>query len=140
MQYGFTTNLKNDILNNYFVKEESSENPIYVGLLLGEGQPDEVLVELVIDTDGTVGTHYQRAPVHFSLANNGYVANTSDIIFNQAAIDWTSNTKKIVAVGIYDGNTVEDNCLAVLPLSDKEDVLGGQTFTLNPQAVRIQLV
>lgn len=138
MQYGFTTKIKNNILNSIFSNNDIfEEKPLYVGLLVNEGQPDEVPVELSIsEVSG-----YSRAPITFSNAYNGIIENNSQVLFPTAKTDWTVNNEKIFAIGIFDsaeGDFV-DSCLVYLPLSEQESILIGETFSLNPNSIKLQL-
>lgn len=136
MQYGFTVKLKNKILNTFLHSSEQYQQ-LYVGLFVDEGQPDEVPVELVFsDTTG-----YQRAEVTFGTAHDGIIENVTGIEFPTAKSDWTSSSNKIYAIGIFDSpnGTISDSCLIYLPLSQSEEILTGEKFVLNVNAIRLQL-
>ena len=122
MQYGFTTQFKNEILKT---------------LMIDEGQPSEVPVELPLDPT----TGYARAEIIFSEPNNGIIQNSNQVMFNQAITNWTSDSRKIYAIGIFNSPSEDfaDSCLIFLPLSELEEVLAGETFSLNPNSIRLQL-
>lgn len=136
MQYGFTISLKNQILDDIFYN--SGQDPLYVGLFISEGQPDEVPVELPIDP---TSTGYERAEVFFNQAHDGIIENNNSIEFPVAKTNWTNSAEKIFAIGIFKTPTgdIADNCLVYLPLSESEEVLIGETFVLNPNSIRLQL-
>ena len=136
MQYGFTIRLKNKILNTFLHSEEQPGN-LYVGLFINEGQPDEVPVELAFSEL----TGYQRAKVTFGNAHDGIIENITSVDFPVAKADWTTDSNKIFAIGIFDSETgdIADSCLIYLPLSESEEVLVGEQFVLNINAIRLQL-
>lgn len=138
MQYGFTINLKNKILNEFLYNNDDFENkPLYVGLFISEGQPSEVPVELLIsDTTG-----YRRAEAKFGQAHDGIIENVAEVEFPTAKTDWTSSAEKIFAIGIFDSidGDIADSCIIYLPLSESEEVLVGEKFVLNPNSIRLQL-
>lgn len=138
MQYGFTINLKNQILDQFLYNNDTFDTkPLYVGLFISEGQPSEVPVELPIsDTTG-----YARAEIRFGQAHDGIIENFAEVDFPTAKTNWTSSAEKIFAIGIFDSvdGDIADSCLIYLPLSESEEVLIGEKFVLNPNSIRLQL-
>ncbi len=138
MQYGFTISLKNKILNEFLCNNDLFEDkPLYVGLFINEGQPEEVPVELPISDV----TRYSRAKVKFGPAHDGIIENVAEVSFPTAGTDWTSSAEKIFSIGIFDSanGDIADSCLIYLPLSESEEVLAGEKFVLNPNSIRLQL-
>lgn len=136
MQYGFTINLKNQILDTFLRNDDQSKD-LYVGLFISEGQPSEVPVELPISEV----TGYARATITFGQAHDGIIENVAEVSFPTAKTDWTNSAEKIFAIGIFDSadGDIADSCLVYLPLSESEEVLVGEKFVLNPNSIRLQL-
>lgn len=144
LQNGFTNQLKTEILTQFFSMRED----LYVGLFLSTGQPDEDLIELVI---GTGIGDYTRKQIHFGVPNGNMVANNQPITWNTASYDWTHDNYAITHIGVFDNDGSEidttgpnsnmyNGLLVCLPLSKKETVKTGNTFVLNTDTVRLQLV
>lgn len=152
METGFTPYLKNSIMNFFFGGDNDGSVsakmpcPLYVGLFV---EQDAAIgpVELIIGSCG-----YERAPVTFGmLAQNGTIKNTEPVTFNKAdGSDWASGMEKLTHIGIFtshkegeDTNYVSDEndtMIAFLPLASEEQVHEGETFQLNPEAIKIQLI
>lgn len=144
MKIGFTDQLKMDILSHYF----TDNTELYVGLFVNTGQVDNDPVELVI---GTGAGDYTRKQVSFGVPNGALISNNQPITWNTASYDWTPNNTVITHLGIFDNDgsnmpttgtnpdTLE-GLLVFLPLSQSESVLTGNTFVLNTDAIRLQLV
>lgn len=145
MTPGLTNNTKTNMLKyflNAIPEEVPAPTPVYAGLLIDQGGPEPN--ELIIGTG-----NYNRAPVEFVVVD-GVAKNTSSITFPKASISWTPGTSKITHIAFYtshlDTDTGEyvsddtDSTIAILPLSEAETVEASETFQLNPQAVKIQLL
>lgn len=145
MTPGLTTNTKTNMLKyflNAIPEEVPAPSPVYAGLLIDQGGPEPN--ELIIGTAG-----YTRTPVEF-IVSEGIAKNSSSITFPKATSDWTPGTTKITHIAFYTSHfdmgssswisDDEDSTIAVLPLSEAETVLAGETFQLNPQAVKMQLL
>ena len=150
MEPGFTPYLKNSIMNFFFGGDSDGSVsavmpcPLYVGLFV---EQDAAIgpVELTIGSAG-----YERAPVTFGmLAQNGTIKNTEPVTFNKAdGSDWASGVEKLTHIGIFTSHMEEEGCvsdendamIAFLPLASEEQVHEGETFQLNPEAIKIQLI
>ena len=145
MTPGLTTATKTNMMK-YFLNVEVAgipePTPIFAGLLVDQGGPEPN--ELIIG-DG----NYARASVEFAVVD-GVARNTSSITFPKATNDWTSGTSKITHIAFYMSHYDEDfetwvsdttdSLVAILPLSEAESVKATETFQMNPQAVKMQLI
>lgn len=158
METGFTPYFKNSILNFFFNGDaDSTVQRVF---------PCQLFVGLFVEQDAAVGpvelqvglNGYERAPVTFDdTAMAGVIKNTSPVSFNKAeGADWTSLDERITHIGIFTSHTNEDgelvsdqsledgaaidNMIAFLPLAAEEQVHEGETFQLNPQAIKLQLL
>lgn len=136
------TNMLKYFLNSPDAASVPAPTPVFAGLLIDQGGPEPN--ELIIGTGG-----YDRAPVDFVVVD-GVAKNTTSITFPKATVTWTPGTSKITHIAFftshYDdevGNWVsneDDSTIAILPLSEPESVQASETFQLNPQAVKMQLL
>lgn len=145
MEPGFTPLLKSNIMKYFFnVTPEtvSAPTPLFAGLFVDQGGPESN--ELVIGTGS-----YARAPISF-IESDGVVKNVEAVTFPKSTASWTPNTYRITHLGIFTSHKAEDSeeyisdekdsLIAFLPLAEAEIVEEGQTFQLNPQTVKLQLV
>ena len=147
MTPGLTTSTKDNMLKYFFVYNSAipEPTPVFAGLLVDQGEPEPN--ELIIGNG-----NYNRAPVSFQVVD-GVAKNTDAIIFPKATTNWTSGTSKITHIAFYASHwdpeageagewvsTIEDPVLSVLPLSEPETIQASETFQLNPQAVKMQLL
>jgi len=145
MTPGLTNTTKTNMLK-YFLnatpEEVPAPNPVFAGLLIDQGGPEPN--ELIIGTAG-----YARAPVDFIVVD-GVAKNASSITFPKAISDWTPGTSRITHVAFFSshydvdsGTFISDETdatIAILPLSEAESIQASETFQLNPQAVKMQLL
>lgn len=143
MNYGIQESFMNEVLNDYF--SGKSNYNVYVGLgLSNEGAS--------VNTDDFIepseeGTGYSKQLFKCNTAVNGVTYNASDIIFDTATKDWTTNGRVIDKIGIFNkvitssnGITQENYILwCVLPLNPVETVVAGDTVVLNANSIRLQL-
>ena len=145
MTPGLTNTTKTNMLKyflNSIAEEVPAPSPVYAGLLIDQGGPEPE--ELIIGTGG-----YARAAVEFVVVD-GIAKNSNSITFPKAQTDWTMGTSKITHIAFYtshfdmDSGTwisdTDDSLIAVLPLSEEETIHASETFQLNPQAVKMQLL
>ena len=145
MTPGLTTATKTNMLKytlNAGAGEVPVPTPIFAGLLVDQGGPEPN--DLIIG-DG----NYARAIVEFAVVD-GVARNTSSITFPKATNDWTSGTSRITHIAFYTSHYDEDfetwvsdttdDLVAILPLSEAESVNASETFQMNPQAVKMQLI
>lgn len=145
MILGLTNEIKSNMLRfflNVPMDPQFVPTPVFAGLLVDQNGPEPE--ELIIGDAG-----YNRVEVSFAVID-GIAKNVSSITFNKATQDWTPGTDKITHVAFFTSHYDEDlssyvsdttdTLIAVLPLLEKETVLAGETFQLNPQAVKMQLV
>lgn len=143
MDYGIQTVFMNEVLNNYF--SGGSNYSIYLGLgLSNEG--GNINMDDFIEPSASSG--YTKQPFVCTMATNGVCYNASEIVFNTATADWTTEGRVIDKVGIFKkdiimnslGEETETYTLwCVLPLMPSETVIAGDTVVINTNAIRLQL-
>lgn len=145
MTPGLTNATKTNMLKyflNAIPEEVPAPSPVFAGLLIDQGGPEPN--ELIIGTAG-----YTRASVEFIVVD-GVAKNSSSITFPKALSDWTPGTSRITHIAFFASHFDMDSSswisdetdpmIAVLPLSEAESVHASETFQLNPQAVKMQLL
>ena len=145
MTPGLTNATKTNMLKyflNSIPEEVPAPTPVFAGLLVDQGGPEPN--ELIIGDGG-----YARVPVEFAVLD-GVARNNSSITFPKALNNWTSGTSKITHIAFYTSHydpdeerqvsNLEDTLIAVLPLSEAESIKASETFQMNPQAVKMQLI
>lgn len=145
--YGLQTNYMNTILKKYFglEKPELVNKTVYVGLgLTQEGAlvNTECFTEVF---DGKPLGNYRRARAVFGEAVSGVISNLNEVSFTTASEDWTTPSKNVCMVGIFDtldyqdekGDLVEP--LIVLKLPDSVSVKAGETIFLTAGSLNLTL-
>ena len=145
--YGLNTHFIENILNEYFGNTipNKSKKDIRVGLGLALQGATENLYdfdEVSTDPDNTLG--YKRSKVAFSAANNGMMLNTSSVMFSTAIEDWTTPTRKIQSVGIFNTDKYYENGelikpLVILQLPSSIEVKAGETVIFDSSAIVLNL-
>ncbi len=88
--------------------------------------------------------NYSRCRVAFSEAVNGMMLNTNTIIFPTASEDWSTDTRKIQSVGIFNTNEFfkDDELvkpLVILQLPGLIDIRAGETAMFDPSTIVLNL-
>lgn len=131
MELGFTDFFKNEILRQYFTENVE----LYVGLFVTTG-PSEFQVEI-----SNEDTSYARQPVAFKTVNASTVVNTNEVLF-KAEEDWTTDLSRVTHIGIFNTPNIDktEGLLVYLPLTTDETIMAGQSFVLNTNSIKVQLV
>jgi hypothetical protein len=145
--YGLNTHFIENILNQYFgnTKPNKTKKNIYVGLglaLQGATQNLYDFDEVSVDVENTL--NYKRCRVSFSEAFDGVMTNNNTIIFPTANEDWTTDTRKIQSVGIFDTDKFNEGenlikPLVILQLPCLIEIKAGETAMFDPSTIVLNL-
>lgn len=146
--FGLQTNFMNKLLSEYFgiLEPDISNKEIYIGLGLTQQGAHVNTEDFTEVFEGRPLGNYKRARVIFGKADDCVISNISEVIFNTASEDWTSQNTKIEMIGLFNTLNYEDENtkelikpLIVLKLPRNETVLKGETIILAPEAIQLSL-
>jgi len=139
--YGLQIDFMNKLLKEYFGgTPDLNQKELFLGLGLTQVGAKVNTDDFDEVFDGRPLGNYQRARIIFGKANDGYISNVNEVVFNTASEDWTVTGKYVEMVGIFDTMDYENiKPLIVLRLPNSEEVLKGETCVFGTNTIQLSL-